>query len=60
MQNIENRYSAGGGTPNYLPAGGTERGTKNHNTPRSITVQGAGAKRAEEGRKTMETMVDED
>ena len=29
VQNIEDRYSAGGGHPTHTPAGGTQRGTSN-------------------------------
>ena len=50
VQNIEARYSIGGGAPDHLPAGGTQRGDKDQTTSRSITTNGSG-KRRQEGAK---------
>jgi hypothetical protein len=33
VQNIEDRFSAGGGHPTHTPAGGTQRGTGTANSP---------------------------
>ena len=56
MKNVEARYSIGGGSPNYLPAGGTQRGDKDQNVPRSFTVEGGGAKKAPGASKEKERL----
>jgi len=35
VQNIEDRYSAGGGHPTHTPAGGTQRGSSTNNESRA-------------------------
>ncbi|KAF2474871.1 uncharacterized protein BDR25DRAFT_255365 [Lindgomyces ingoldianus] len=40
VQNIEDRFTAGGGAPTHTPGGGTKRGDSNNVEPRNTSSTG--------------------